>query len=363
MKICNILLCLNPGGAENVAAKLSNIWAEQGHDVTLILFVNSKYPNFYFLDSRIKVINLDIFFQSKNIYFSILNNFKRILLIRKQFKTIKPGIIIAHCSREITLSYFANLFLNIKLIGYIHSNPRTITKENSKIWKLLTYLSFSFVNHCIVFSDTSKKYLPFLAKKKALSFLNLFTENKEKIVPNYKIKNIIVVGSFIDVKNHLLLIKTFAKTQEHFSDWTLTIVGDGPLKNEYEKLSNDLNISKKVFFPGITKNIYTYYSKASIFVLSSVSEGLNLSLLEASSFGLPCIISNCSESHAQIIEHDKNGFIYKKDSQNELYNYLCQLMKNGDQREEFGNYAVKNSKKFSNKNTIEKWSNFLKNEC
>lgn len=70
MKICNILLCLNPGGAENVAAKLSNIWAEQGHDVTLILFVNSKYPNFYFLDSRIKVINLDIFFQSKNKYFN-----------------------------------------------------------------------------------------------------------------------------------------------------------------------------------------------------------------------------------------------------------------------------------------------------
>ena len=362
MKICNILLCLNPGGAENVAAKLSNIWSEQGHEVIIILFVNSKYPNFYYLDSRVKVINLNIYFKSKNIFISIINNFKRILLIRKQFKILKPSIIIAHCSREITLSFFANLFLNIKLIGYIHSNPKNITKEKSKIWKLLTYLSFSFVSHCIVFSDTSKRYLPFLAKKKSLSFLNLFTENKEKILPNYKVKNIIAVGSFIEVKNHLMIIKAFAKIQQDFSNWTLTIVGNGPLKNEYEKLLIDLKINKKVFLPGITKDIYSYYRKASIFVLPSVSEGLNLSLLEASSFGLPCIISNCSESHAQIIEHNKNGFIYSKDSQNELCNYLCRLMKNENRREQFGNYAIENSKKFSNRNTIEKWSNFLKNE-
>ena len=360
MKICNILLCLNPGGAENVAAKLSNIWSKQGHDVCVILFVRDDYPNFYHLDSRVKVINLDIYFKSKNFFTSIINNFKRILLIRKHFKFIKPDIIIAHCSREITLSYFANLFLNIKLIGYIHSNPKNITKEKSIMWKLLTYLSFSFVDHCLVFSNNSKKYLPILAKKKSVSFLNLYTENKNMISPNYNLKNIIIVGSFIEVKNHIIVLEVFSKILKDFPDWTLTIVGDGPLRGQYEKIITYHNIDKNVFFPGITNDVYSYYEKASIFILPSLSEGLNLSLLEASSFGLPCIISDCSDSHDQIITHDKNGYIYKKNSSNELYDFIINLIKNENLRKEFGNYAIKNSLKFSNKKTIDKWNDFLK---
>lgn len=362
MKICNILLCLNPGGAENVAAKLSNIWSKQGHDVSVILFVNNSYPIFYHLDSRVKVINLDIYFQSKNFLSSIINNLKRILLIRKHFKFIKPDIIIAHCSREITLSFFANLFLNFKLIGYIHSNPKNITKEKSIMWKFLTYVSFSLINHCIVFSENSKKYLPVLAKKKSMSFLNLYTENQNMLSPNYNLKNIIIVGSFIEVKNHIIIFKIFSKILKNFPDWTLTIVGDGPLKNEYQKIITYHNIDKNIFFPGTTEDVYSYYNKASIFILPSLSEGLSLSLMEASSFGLPCIISDCSESHNQIIIHDKNGYIYKKNSSKELYNFLINLISNEDLRKKFGNFAIKNSLKFSNKKTIDKWSIFLKNE-
>jgi glycosyltransferase involved in cell wall biosynthesis len=87
-------------------------------------------------------------------------------------------------------------------------------------------------------------------------------------------------------------MRAFAKTRESLPSATLWIVGDGPLRATLEKLRTDLGLEKSVVFWGERFNPGDYLSNADVFVLSSQSEGLPMSLLEAMSAGLPAIVTD-----------------------------------------------------------------------
>lgn len=358
MKICNVILCLNAGGAENTASIISN-HLSKNHEVSFLLFVKrKKWPVFYKLDNKIKVMDLNIFKKSYNFISAIKNNIERILVIRKKIKKIDPEIIIAHCSREIVLTFISTLFLNKKIIGYIHSDPNKLIKENSKTWLFFSYIAFCLINHCIIFSNETKKKLPFLAKRKAIIIPNVSSEVSE-IKKNYKEKNIIMIGSLTSVKNHQFVINNFKRLLEKFPKWKLTIIGDGPLKKDLKYLIKKHKLVKNIFLIGNKKNIFRYFKKASIFLLSSVSEGMNLSLIEAIKFGLPVVSSECSVSHQKLIIQNYNGFLYKQNSTKNFIKYLSILIDSEKNREKFGRASVKVSRKFRNKFILEKWNNIL----
>ena len=94
----------------------------------------------------------------------------------------------------------------------------------------------------------------------------------------------------------------------------------------------------------VIKNVFKYLDKASIFLLSSISEGMNLSMIEAAKYGLPIISSNCSLSHKDIIIHKKNGFLFDIKFKEQFLNYLTILIKSEKKREKFGKASIKLSK-------------------
>lgn len=358
MKISNIILCLNAGGAENAASIIANYLSKK-HKVSFLLFVKRKeWPIFYRLEKSIKINELDLYKKSRNFFLAIFGNIKRIQIIHKNLKKEDPDIIIAHCSREIVLTFLASFFLNKKIIGYIHSDPKKLVKEKSTVWLLATYISFSFIDHCIVFSKEAKKKLPLFARKKAIILPNVSSESDQK-KKNYKDKNIIMVGSLIDIKNHSFVIRNFSKIIKKFPDWTLSIIGDGPLKISLEKLINKMELSKNVFLLGNKKNVFNIYNKSSIYVLSSISEGMNLSLIEAIKFGLPILSSDCSLSHQDLIIHKRNGFLFEIKSDKKFIKYLSILIESEKMRLKYGSESLKISKMFKNKIILQKWDNLL----
>ena len=110
----------------------------------------------------------------------------------------------------------------------------------------------------------------------------------------------------------------------------------------------------------IKKNVFSYFDKASIFLLSSISEGMNLSMIEAIKYGLPVVSSNCSLSHKEIIIHNKNGFLFNNQSDHQLINYLSILIKSENKRKKFGESSIRISKKFKNSNILKKWEKLVK---
>lgn len=77
----------------------------------------------------------------------------------------------------------------------------------------------------------------------------------------------------------------------------LTVVGDGPYRDELERLARE-NGTEQVDFAGFQEgeNLIRYYEDATIFILPSMWEGMPNVVLEAMSMGLPIAMTNCEGS-------------------------------------------------------------------
>ena len=116
---------------------------------------------------------------------------------------------------------------------------------------------------------------------------------KENIPP--KTFNIIHTG-YMDSyrKGQDVLIKAFKIVYDKGYNVTLTLIGDGEKKREFEELSKKLNVSDNIDFVGIVKDkhvLLKYLRKSHLLVFPTQSEGLPRTIIEGMSQGLVCISS------------------------------------------------------------------------
>ena len=98
-------------------------------------------------------------------------------------------------------------------------------------------------------------------------------------------------GRFEKQKNHAFLVNVFCEINKRCPESRLLLMGDGPLKEETEKLTAEKGLSGKVIFTGNVPDPQNYYQAMDLFVLPSLSEGLPLTMAEAQISGLPCLMA------------------------------------------------------------------------
>lgn len=100
------------------------------------------------------------------------------------------------------------------------------------------------------------------------------------------------VGKIYKPKNHPYLIRVFAEYQKLNPNSKLLLVGDGVMRQEVEKLVDELEVRNHVIFAGLRTDIPDMLQAMDYFVFPSIWEGMPLSVLEALSSGLTCVISD-----------------------------------------------------------------------
>jgi len=100
------------------------------------------------------------------------------------------------------------------------------------------------------------------------------------------------VGSFSSVKNHEFLINLFYQMREKGLECKLCLVGDGPLRKNFEKKVSDMQIYDRVIFLGLRNDVNKLMSAFDVFVLPSKFEGMPNVVIEAQAAALPCVISD-----------------------------------------------------------------------
>ncbi len=100
------------------------------------------------------------------------------------------------------------------------------------------------------------------------------------------------VGRLAAVKNHPLLLRAFSAAIEKRPDLRLWMVGDGPERGALEALTAELGVAGQVKFWGQQLDVAPFFSAADAFIMSSRSEGLPMSLLQAFSLGVPAIVTD-----------------------------------------------------------------------
>ena len=116
---------------------------------------------------------------------------------------------------------------------------------------------------------------------------------------------IIHVGRFKPVKNHTLLLRSFAQLKDNRA--RLMLLGEGQDEMDLRLLADTLGISERVIFAGFKADLAPFYMTADLLVLSSDNEGFGNVLIEALSFGLPVVSTNCPSGPTEILENGRWG--------------------------------------------------------
>lgn len=100
------------------------------------------------------------------------------------------------------------------------------------------------------------------------------------------------IGRFNLQKNHDLIIDIFKSYLDNYGKAKLLLVGDGPLMSKILNKVADLGISNCVIFAGVRKDISELLQAIDVFLMPSLHEGLPVTLVEAQSAGVPCVLAD-----------------------------------------------------------------------
>ncbi|MBC7486856.1 MAG: glycosyltransferase family 4 protein [Cytophagaceae bacterium] len=237
---------------------------------------------------------------------------------------------------------FSNLnFKNTLLLYFINGliNPVNQFLQKRYLQKTSTI--------CVFSSNLKQQlisYMPELTNKTII--IPPGVDTKASIIPHSKSRMpfvFLIVGRLIHAKRVDLAIQAMSKLQDQ--KCILKVVGEGPVRQALENLSDIFGLKERIIFYDFTEDVASFYQEANCFLMTSEYETFGQTIIEAMSFGLPVIAfksdgRNVKTSSAEIIEQDQNGYFCDFTS-DDLYNTMLLIMQKTDQ--ELMKLAIQNN--------------------
>lgn len=150
---------------------------------------------------------------------------------------------------------------------------------------------------------------------------------------------LVYVGRLEPVKNHGLLFRAFRAALSSLPDLRLWMVGDGSERKSLESLADELGIAERVTFWGHQTDVAPFFSCADAFVMSSRSEGLPLSLLQAFSLGVPAIVTDVG-GMAEVVRLAQAGMIASPVDSGDMATAIVRMARDDAGRKQFSENAA-----------------------
>jgi|GEM_PF-712697 len=130
---------------------------------------------------------------------------------------------------------------------------------------------------------------------------------------------IIAVGRLHWAKGYPDLLLACHELKARGGTFRLVIIGEGPERPRLEYIIRDLGLTDRVILAGQQSHadIWAYFSKAHLFVLSSIAEGFPNVVGEAMVAGVPVVVADCG-GVSEVIEDGINGYLFPSGSPNQL---------------------------------------------
>lgn len=326
-------------GVSTSVAMLKKALEKKGHTVYVVTVSNNALK--YEYDEEEKIVRVPGI--PVGIYDYRLSRIYPLTMIN----TMKNwNLDVIHSHTEFGIGILARLLakqFNIPLVHTYHTLYEDYThyithgyfeKSSKKIVEYLTKFYCDKTAHELIV-PTNKIYKLFKEKYEFQKNIHIvptgievdrfYTENVDK---NYvqKLKKklniqkkdfiILFVGRLASEKNVEFLINAQKKLTEKHQDIKLVIVGDGPDKENYENLVNELNLNKNVIFTGKAawEEMPFYYHCANVFATASTTETQGLTVIEAMAASkVPLCIKD--ESFLGTVTDGLNGIIYQTEQE------------------------------------------------
>jgi len=283
-------------------------------------------------------------------YYNPFNILKLVSLFRKS----SPDIVHTHGYFASTIGRIAAKITRVPvIITHLHTSFCNLNRRNVIIDKFFNV----FTDRIIAVSEKIKESFAQAGYNidKAKVIYNGVDASKFPVRSADNKMNVIIVASLYEHKGHIYLLRAFKKVLRDFPEACLWIVGEGPLRKSLERETVNMNIANQVHFWGERKNVFSLLLQSSIFVLSSIREGLGIAAIEAMATGLPLVVTNIG-GLPEVVINEETGFTVPPKDSEALAETISTLLKNPELRRRMGN---KGRKVFEEKFTQGKMINKL----
>ena len=205
----------------------------------------------------------------------------------------------------------------------------------------------------VCLTKTEKKHYERLAE--AFVIPN-FTQQQPFIPNDPDTNTILTVAGLIPRKGIDMLLEVASRILEENKDWKWKLIGDGELRKQVEKFISDAKLQDHFIRSYLSgHDISNEYCKASLFVLTSRFEALPMVLLEALSFGVPCVSFDCPSGPFEIIINNVNGKIVENGNTYEMKEAITEMISDHSLRKTMRQQAWESSKRYSPDRIYELW--------
>jgi glycosyltransferase involved in cell wall biosynthesis len=163
------------------------------------------------------------------------------------------------------------------------------------------------------------------------------------------------MGRLVPQKGFDLLLEAFSRVAARHPEWSVKVLGDGPLKAQLEGQAESLGLKGRVTFAGSVSDPFPELSNADLFVFPSRFEGFGSALCEAMACGLPAISFDCAAGPSDIIRHEVDGLLVPPEDVAGLAGAMDRLMGSPQERERLASRAPEVLARFSMERVLSLW--------
>lgn len=293
------------------------------------------------INNQINTINLTSFkyfkFLPKNGFFSSRFSYLLIFLfsfipLYKVIKKKNPDYFICHLITSLPMllaklfNFRSKFILRISGLPKFNFFRKFYWKTCGNVFFRITSPTNATINHLQLIKIFDEKKI-FLLQDPIIDIQKIVKLKKQKIDPYFE-KNqfIVAIGRLTKQKNFKFLISCFQKLIDSQPNLKLVILGDGEEMQNLKKLIHTKNLENNIFLLGHSQNVFSYLSRAKLFILSSLWEDPGWVLLEAAASNTLILSSDCKNGPSEIIDNNNAGQLYKSDDEQDFINKFNKII-------------------------------------
>ena len=285
MKIVHAVYSMEVGGAEMLVAQLGRIQREAGHDVTVCAYSTLGPLGQVLRDEGLTV--------------HVLGEapvWKTMLRYLRLFRMMHPDVVHCHNPAPTLQAAMGARLAGTKcVISTRHSLVSPPYDRNAET--KFSIIARLFVDHIAGICEVTCRNLRGAPLAKAEQIVRVYNGVAPLAVAEPFVKEpatfvLLFVGRVAEIKDLPTMLRAFALAVQQEPGLRLWIVGDGPVRPALEELAAGLGLENFLRFWGQRLDTAAFFAAAGAFIMSSVSEGLPMSLLQAMSIALPAIVTD-----------------------------------------------------------------------
>ncbi len=346
------------GGAERMVCALANTLCGYGLRVHVVTWDRPNVSSYYPLDHRVEWHRLG--FKS-----GLIDKFRRIRVLADALRRERVRVLVGFVMSGDKTVYAAAKLAGVRLVAAERNAPAMYYLRYTALQRWQYFTLLRLVDRIVVqFEDFSEGY-PKELQSRIVTIPNPVPRAERAAAPGQPNAagryTLLAVGRLDGVQKRLgCLIAAFGQVATDHPAWDLVVVGDGPERETLVRQAADCGIADRAKFDASTRDIYSAYAEAQLFVIPSLWEGFPNALAEAMSHGLPAVGFAGAEGVSHLIDDGESGWLAEGlDDAKALARTLDKAMADHSERARRGQLAVQAMAAYPPEALFLKWQDLI----